>query len=234
MPVKVFETRGAADVWRLYQLEWGFATMPLPGIDVPFHSQCLWAGVCHSVHVCVMFACLMLRSWISIDLSKRFTLPNSILICLLASTSLTWWPPTYKAISVWIVMEVAVQNVAEPALAAKNQVRDVRRTFTQIMSLKIFLYSQNWLLLANLSWKVSGWIRKCNLKFRQGNGKDFRENTAPQCCMIIKIGIFSFHFISSFQIDLLFKVLSKSACKPQSVPVSNWWLWSFGHHDSPD
>ena len=71
MPVKVFETRGAADVWRLYQLEWGFATIPLPGIDVPFHSQCLWAGVCHSVHVCVMFACLMLRSWISVDLSKK-------------------------------------------------------------------------------------------------------------------------------------------------------------------
>ena len=49
--------------------------------------------------------------------------------------------PTYKAISVWIVMEVAVQNVAEPALAVKNQVRDVRRTFTQIMSLENIFYT---------------------------------------------------------------------------------------------
>ena len=27
------------------QLERGFATIPLPGIDVPFHSRYLWAGV---------------------------------------------------------------------------------------------------------------------------------------------------------------------------------------------
>jgi hypothetical protein len=26
------------------QLERGFATIPLPGIDVPFHSRYLWAG----------------------------------------------------------------------------------------------------------------------------------------------------------------------------------------------
>lgn len=26
-------------------LERGFATIPLPGIDVPFHSRYLWAGV---------------------------------------------------------------------------------------------------------------------------------------------------------------------------------------------
>jgi fatty acid synthase subunit alpha, fungi type len=26
-------------------LERGFATLPLPGIDVPFHSRYLWAGV---------------------------------------------------------------------------------------------------------------------------------------------------------------------------------------------
>ena len=26
-------------------LERGFATIPLPGIDVPFHSKYLWAGV---------------------------------------------------------------------------------------------------------------------------------------------------------------------------------------------
>lgn len=38
------------------KLERGFATIPLPGIDVPFHSRYLWAGVmpfracklCHS------------------------------------------------------------------------------------------------------------------------------------------------------------------------------------------
>ncbi len=27
------------------RLERGFATIPLPGIDVPFHSRYLWAGV---------------------------------------------------------------------------------------------------------------------------------------------------------------------------------------------
>jgi len=27
------------------KLERGFATLPLPGIDVPFHSRYLWAGV---------------------------------------------------------------------------------------------------------------------------------------------------------------------------------------------
>lgn len=27
------------------RLERGFATVPLPGIDVPFHSRYLWAGV---------------------------------------------------------------------------------------------------------------------------------------------------------------------------------------------
>jgi fatty acid synthase subunit alpha len=27
------------------KLERGFVTIPLPGIDVPFHSRCLWAGV---------------------------------------------------------------------------------------------------------------------------------------------------------------------------------------------
>ena len=27
------------------KLECGFATIPLPGIDVPFHSRYLWAGV---------------------------------------------------------------------------------------------------------------------------------------------------------------------------------------------
>jgi fatty acid synthase subunit alpha, fungi type len=28
-----------------FELERGFATIPLPGIDVPFHSRYLWAGV---------------------------------------------------------------------------------------------------------------------------------------------------------------------------------------------
>jgi fatty acid synthase subunit alpha, fungi type len=27
------------------KLDRGFATIPLPGIDVPFHSRYLWAGV---------------------------------------------------------------------------------------------------------------------------------------------------------------------------------------------
>ena len=27
------------------KLERGFATIPLPGLDVPFHSRYLWAGV---------------------------------------------------------------------------------------------------------------------------------------------------------------------------------------------
>lgn len=38
------------------KLERGFATIPLPGIDVPFHSRYLWAGVmpfraCEYMHV---------------------------------------------------------------------------------------------------------------------------------------------------------------------------------------
>ena len=40
------------------KLERGFATIPLPGIDVPVHSRYLWAGVlpfrackCHVVHL---------------------------------------------------------------------------------------------------------------------------------------------------------------------------------------
>ena len=40
------------------KLERGFATIPLPGIDVPFHSRYLWAGVlpfrackCQVVHL---------------------------------------------------------------------------------------------------------------------------------------------------------------------------------------
>ena len=28
-----------------FELQRGFATIPLPGIDVPFHSRYLWAGV---------------------------------------------------------------------------------------------------------------------------------------------------------------------------------------------
>ena len=39
------------------KLERGFATIPLPGIDVPFHSRYLWAGVlpfrackCHKLY----------------------------------------------------------------------------------------------------------------------------------------------------------------------------------------
>jgi fatty acid synthase subunit alpha, fungi type len=43
------------------KLERGFATIPLPGIDVLFHSRYLRAGTCCSVHVYIMFACLMLR-----------------------------------------------------------------------------------------------------------------------------------------------------------------------------
>lgn len=39
------------------KLERGFATIPLPGIDVPFHSRYLWAGVmpfraCESLEIC--------------------------------------------------------------------------------------------------------------------------------------------------------------------------------------
>ena len=28
-----------------FELQRGYATIPLPGIDVPFHSRYLWAGV---------------------------------------------------------------------------------------------------------------------------------------------------------------------------------------------
>ncbi len=37
-------------------LERGFATIPLPGIDVPFHSRYLWAGVM-PFRACKLFHC---------------------------------------------------------------------------------------------------------------------------------------------------------------------------------
>ena len=41
-----FEQARATQVAEGYiKLERGFATIPLPGIDVPFHSRYLWAGV---------------------------------------------------------------------------------------------------------------------------------------------------------------------------------------------
>jgi fatty acid synthase subunit alpha len=46
------------------KLERGFATIPLPGIDVPFHSRYLWAGVmpfrtCKYYDACAAIADLM-------------------------------------------------------------------------------------------------------------------------------------------------------------------------------
>ncbi len=49
------------------KLERGFATIPLPGIDVPFHSRYLWAGVLpfracmlnylfHSIYILIVFS----------------------------------------------------------------------------------------------------------------------------------------------------------------------------------
>ena len=41
-----FKTAGEKQKAEGYiKLERGFATIPLPGIDVPFHSRYLWAGV---------------------------------------------------------------------------------------------------------------------------------------------------------------------------------------------
>jgi fatty acid synthase subunit beta len=42
------------------KLDRGFATIPLPGIDVPFHSRYLWAGVmpfraCECIHGDIVF-----------------------------------------------------------------------------------------------------------------------------------------------------------------------------------
>ena len=39
-------------------LERGFATIPLPGIDVPFHSRYLWAGVM-PFRACRFFCCFL-------------------------------------------------------------------------------------------------------------------------------------------------------------------------------
>jgi len=39
------------------KLERGFATIPLPGIDVPFHSRYLWAGVM-PFRACKLFSVL--------------------------------------------------------------------------------------------------------------------------------------------------------------------------------
>ena len=39
-------------------LERGYATIPLPGIDVPFHSRYLWAGVM-PFRACELFAALV-------------------------------------------------------------------------------------------------------------------------------------------------------------------------------
>jgi fatty acid synthase subunit alpha, fungi type len=38
------------------KLERGFATIPLPGIDVPFHSRYLWAGVL-PFRACMRYFC---------------------------------------------------------------------------------------------------------------------------------------------------------------------------------
>jgi fatty acid synthase subunit alpha, fungi type len=40
------------------KLERGFATIPLPGIDVPFHSRYLWAGVL-PFHACMLIYPIM-------------------------------------------------------------------------------------------------------------------------------------------------------------------------------
>lgn len=44
------------------KLDRGFATIPLPGIDVPFHSRYLWAGVM-PFRACEFtnFACIVQR-----------------------------------------------------------------------------------------------------------------------------------------------------------------------------
>ena len=57
------------------KLERGFATIPLPGIDVPFHSRYLWAGVmpfraCKSAHNNFVLHALITSS---IDLSKKIS-----------------------------------------------------------------------------------------------------------------------------------------------------------------
>lgn len=44
------------------KLERGFATIPLPGIDVPFHSRYLWAGVLPFRACTFLFSNLFLNS----------------------------------------------------------------------------------------------------------------------------------------------------------------------------
>lgn len=45
------------------KLERGFATIPLPGIDVPFHSRYLWAGVM-PFRACVLSPLSTLVAWL--------------------------------------------------------------------------------------------------------------------------------------------------------------------------
>jgi len=45
------------------KLERGFATIPLPGIDVPFHSRYLWAGVM-PFRACRLSALSALVTWL--------------------------------------------------------------------------------------------------------------------------------------------------------------------------
>ena len=70
---KALETQKAQGGY--LKLERGFATIPLPGIDVPFHSRYLWAGVLpfRAFSVPVSFDSYEPRSntYCSVDLSKK-------------------------------------------------------------------------------------------------------------------------------------------------------------------
>ena len=70
-------------------LERGFATIPLPGIDVSFHSRYLWAGVmpfraCESIILCAIKF-----HQVFVDLGKRSTSSTSTQICWSDATSRT-------------------------------------------------------------------------------------------------------------------------------------------------
>jgi hypothetical protein len=70
------------------KLERGFATIQLPGIDAPFNSRYLWAGVmplraCKATQILYELRLLMSLSQIY---RKRSRLRISILTCLLGNT----------------------------------------------------------------------------------------------------------------------------------------------------
>lgn len=71
-------------------LERGFATIPLPGIDVPFHSRYLWAGVMPFRACKPIFHRLLMNSYAESQTLGKKSIPfTSIQTCWSDATSQT-------------------------------------------------------------------------------------------------------------------------------------------------